>query len=126
VWTSASRDERFVEILKAVAHPLRMRILSLLCEGEETVGGIAERLGARQPIVSQALALLRRERLVAATRLHGFATYRLEEGALRELIPCIERTLLPRTPARRGQVVARPLRAHGGTRVSARPAAAGA
>jgi ArsR family transcriptional regulator len=126
MWTSASRDERFVEILKAVAHPLRMRILALLCEGEETVGGIAERLRAKQPIVSQALALLRRERLVAATRLHGFATYRLEEGPLRELIPCIERTLLPRTRPRRDQVGARPLRARGENREPARPAAAGA
>lgn len=94
MWTSARSDDRVFEILKTVAHPLRMRVLALLCDREETVGGIAQRLGVRPNAVSQALSILRRERLVAVNRGGGVARYRLEERALRELIPCIERTLL--------------------------------
>ena len=86
--------ERAAEILRTIAHPLRLRILSLLCRGEESVGGISQRLRARPASTSQALQILRRERLVAATRGQGRASYRLDDPTLRELVPAIERTLL--------------------------------
>jgi len=79
--------ERATQILKAVAHPLRLRILSLLCSGEECVSAMAARLGRKPTAISQALAILRGGGLVAVTRRQGLATYRLEERALRELIP---------------------------------------
>jgi DNA-binding transcriptional ArsR family regulator len=80
------------EVLKTVAHPLRLRILSMLCSREEHVSALAARLGTKPTTVSRALAILRGVGLVAVTR-HRQARYRLEEQALRELIPCIERTL---------------------------------
>ncbi len=87
-----ARAERLSEILKAVAHPLRLRIVALLCgQGETHVNGLAERLDAPQPIVSQQLRILRARGLVAATRENGFARYRLAEPALRELVCCMER-----------------------------------
>jgi DNA-binding transcriptional ArsR family regulator len=79
------------EVLKAVAHPLRVRIVAILCEGEETVTGLAERLDAPQPIVSQQLRILRSNGLVSADRENGFAHYRLEEANLRGLVACMER-----------------------------------
>jgi DNA-binding transcriptional ArsR family regulator len=79
------------EILKTVAHPLRLQILSLLCSREECVSAMAARLGTKPTTVSQALSILRRLGLVSVTRRHRQARYRLEERALRELIPCIER-----------------------------------
>jgi ArsR family transcriptional regulator len=79
--------ERATQILKAVAHPLRLRILSLLCAREECVGAMAARLGTKPTAVSQALAILRGGGLVAVTRRRGHARYRLEERALRGLIP---------------------------------------
>jgi DNA-binding transcriptional ArsR family regulator len=82
--------DRAAEILKTVAHPLRLRILSLLCSREECVSAMATRLGTKPTAVSQALAILRGEGLVAVTRRHGRASYRLEERALRELIPWVE------------------------------------
>jgi DNA-binding transcriptional ArsR family regulator len=81
------------EVLKTVAHPLRLRILSMLRCREECVSALAARLGTKPTTVSQALSILRRLGLVAVTRRHRQARYRLDEGALRELIPCIERTL---------------------------------
>jgi ArsR family transcriptional regulator len=87
-----ARAERLSEILKAVAHPLRLRIVALLSgEGEAHVNGLAERLEAPQPIVSQQLRILRARGLVSATRENGFARYRLAEPALRELVCCMER-----------------------------------
>lgn len=86
-----SRAEHIAEVLKAVAHPLRLRIVATLCHGEESVSGLAERLASAQPIVSQQLRILRSHGLVAATRDGGFAYYRLAEPALRELVCCMEK-----------------------------------
>lgn len=84
---------RAAEILKTVAHPLRLRILTLLCAREESVGALASRLAARPAAVSQALAILRQERLVAVTRAHRVARYRVDEPVLHALIPWIARRL---------------------------------
>lgn len=78
--------ERTVEILKLLAHPLRLRIVAVLCDGDQHVGGLAARLGISVTAVSQSLSHLRRERLVSVERRGGRATYTLKEQALRDLI----------------------------------------
>lgn len=78
------------EVVKALANPARLRIVSLLCEGEENVGGIAAGLGLPQAIVSQQLRILRLHGLVESTREDGFAVYRLAEPRLRDLLHCLE------------------------------------
>jgi ArsR family transcriptional regulator len=83
--------DRAARILKTVAHPVRLRIVALLCLGEERVGAMAVRLGTSATTVSQALGVLRHERLVAVAQRHRWTSYRLEEGALRALLPCLER-----------------------------------
>jgi DNA-binding transcriptional ArsR family regulator len=85
-----SRAAKVAEVLKAVAHPLRLRIVAILVEGEANVGQLAERLGAEQAIVSQQLRILRHNGLVAADREGGFATYRLVERHLEGLVRCME------------------------------------
>jgi ArsR family transcriptional regulator len=87
----AVRAGHVAEVLKAVAHPLRIRIVAILCEHEENVSRLAERLGASQAIVSQQLRILRSHGLVAARREAGFATYRLVERNLRGLVRCMEK-----------------------------------
>jgi DNA-binding transcriptional ArsR family regulator len=79
------------DILKAVAHPLRLRIVAILCQGPENVTGLAERLGESQAIVSQQLRILRMRGLVGAERENGFAEYRLLEPNLRDLVGSMER-----------------------------------
>ena len=86
-----ARADHIAEVLKAVAHPLRLRIVATLCEGDENVSGLAERLSASQAIVSQQLRILRSHGLVAVSREGGFATYRLVEQNLRGLVRCMER-----------------------------------
>jgi ArsR family transcriptional regulator len=89
---------RAAEILKTLAHPLRLRIVALLCAHDENVGALATRLAARPAAVSQALAILRQEGLVAVTRGHRLARYRVEDPVLRELIPWVERALAAARP----------------------------
>ena len=85
------RAGHVAEVLKALAHPLRIRIVAILCDGDEHVSGLAERLGVAQAIVSQQLRILRSHGLIAATREGGFATYRLVETNLRSLVKCMEK-----------------------------------
>jgi DNA-binding transcriptional ArsR family regulator len=84
------KASRIAEILKAVAHPLRLRLVALLSKGDMEVNELADRLGAPQPIVSQQLRILRMHRLVGADRANSHATYRLLEPRLRDLVDCME------------------------------------
>jgi ArsR family transcriptional regulator len=86
-----ARAVHLAEVLKAVAHPLRLRIVAILVEGDANVTELAEKLGAPQPIVSQQLRILRGHGLVSAEREDGFATYRLLERNLEGLVSCMER-----------------------------------
>lgn len=86
-----ARAERCAGILKAVAHPLRLRIVAALCQGEAHVNALADRLGVGQAILSQQLRILRMNDLVGATREDGHARYRLLEPSLRTLVSCMDR-----------------------------------
>ncbi|HQU05509.1 MAG TPA: metalloregulator ArsR/SmtB family transcription factor, partial [Acidocella sp.] len=56
------------EVLKSLANPHRLMILCQLIEAERSVGELAAFLDLRSSTVSQHLALLRRDGLVAARR----------------------------------------------------------
>jgi DNA-binding transcriptional ArsR family regulator len=87
---SRGRARQLADILKALGHPSRLRIVAVLCEQERTVGEIAAELGIHQALVSQQLRILRMSGLVEALREGGFARYRLAEPRLRELLRCLE------------------------------------
>lgn len=70
-----------VDALKALAHPLRLRILEALRAGECNVGEIEEATGITQPALSQQLAVLRGAGLVANRRKAKLVFYRLDRGA---------------------------------------------
>jgi ArsR family transcriptional regulator len=84
------RATYLADILKALAHAPRLRIIAALCEGDENVIGLAKRLKMKQAIVSQQLRILRMSGLVAAERNAGFAMYRLAQPRLRDLVACLE------------------------------------
>jgi DNA-binding transcriptional ArsR family regulator len=66
--------KRASEFLKALAHESRLMILCILTEGEKSVSELEDHLGLRQPTVSQQLARLRADGLVA-TRRDGKTVY---------------------------------------------------
>lgn len=86
---SSQQSATVADILKALAHPIRLRIVALLCESERHVGGLAERLGLAQSAVSQQIGILRTRGLVARNWQNGRAVYRLAEPALPELLRCL-------------------------------------
>jgi DNA-binding transcriptional ArsR family regulator len=62
------------ELLKALAHPVRLQILDLLRDGEQCVCHMEAALGQRQSYISQHLMLLRKVRLVT-DRKDGLRVY---------------------------------------------------
>lgn len=62
------------DLIKALAHPTRLRILDLLRNGERCVCEITPALELEQPNISQHLALLR-ERGIVAWRKEGINIY---------------------------------------------------
>lgn len=59
---------RASRMLKTMADPTRLQILSVLGEGEISVKDLCARLGMEQSAVSHQLAVLRREHLIASRR----------------------------------------------------------
>jgi DNA-binding transcriptional ArsR family regulator len=64
----AEKAKRAAEFLKALAHKNRLMILCILSQGEKSVSELEEMLSLRQPSVSQQLARLRADGLVATRR----------------------------------------------------------
>jgi len=56
------------EFFKALAHPLRIRILDALRNGEVGVNELSSRLGVEQSTLSQQLAVLRNRNIVAGRK----------------------------------------------------------
>lgn len=77
------------EIIKALAHPLRLRIAAQLCASPATVGALAGELGTSQATVSQQLAILRSRNLVGPAHASGRGPYRILERRVRHLLHCL-------------------------------------
>lgn len=82
-------DEAMIEELKAIAHPLRFRILDLLKSGELNVGDIETASGIGQPALSQQLGVLRKAGLVETRKEAKLVFYSRSETKLTELAQCI-------------------------------------
>jgi ArsR family transcriptional regulator len=79
-------------IMRAIAHPLRLRILELLEEeGEAGVSALCEGTGAAQPSVSQQLARMRLEGVLAARREGNQVIYRVARPEVLGVLGCIRR-----------------------------------
>jgi len=70
----ASAADQAQQLLKALANRDRLLLLCQLVDGERNVGELEQQLGIVQPTLSQQLAVLRREGLVA-TRREGKQVY---------------------------------------------------
>jgi ArsR family transcriptional regulator len=79
------------EFFKALAHPLRIRILELLLEGERSVQEIQSALNLDQPIVSQQLAILRAKNIVEPRKQGASIRYAVRDPALGELLSVARR-----------------------------------
>ena len=83
------------EMLRALAHPMRLAILCRLLDGEAGVSAFEEELGLRQPSLSQQLSYLRDAGLVATQRISKRVIYRLTDERVRPIVEVLRTTFLP-------------------------------
>ncbi len=76
---------------KALAHPVRIRILELLVRGDRTVQELQEALQVEQPVVSQQLAVLRANNIVLGTKTGVSVRYALRDPLIGELLDVARR-----------------------------------
>ncbi len=77
---------RASDLLKALANDKRLMILCLLVEGERAVGDLNARLDLSQSALSQHLAVLRSEGLVATRREAQSILYSLVPGPAQRIL----------------------------------------
>jgi len=76
---------------RALAHPVRIKILEILVRGERTVQELQEALDLDQPIVSQQLAVLRNQNIVTAQKEGLSVRYALRDPAVGDLLDIARR-----------------------------------
>ncbi len=91
----AAQAERAADLLKAMAHPQRLRALCLLVEGERSVGEINREVDLSQSALSQHLAKLREEGLVATRKEAQTVYYRLADGPAVAVIQALHDAYCP-------------------------------
>lgn len=82
--------ERAAYVLKAVAHPLRIRIIQMLNENKElNVSTIYKNLNAEQSLISHHLINMRDKGILDIRRSGKNIYYFLVDSAVSEVIDCI-------------------------------------
>ncbi|MFJ7748264.1 ArsR/SmtB family transcription factor [Peribacillus sp. NPDC097295] len=74
------------EFFKALAHPLRIKILELLSEGDKNVNEIQSLIGSEGSAVSQQLTVLRGKNIVVGTKDGNRVVYSLRDPMIVELL----------------------------------------
>lgn len=83
--------ELVTPMLRAVAHPIRLRILDYLrSEGEaRTVSQIEQACGAQQAVVSQQLRILKDQGVLSSQRRGNFVLYGVANPSVLLILDCI-------------------------------------
>ena len=81
------------EFFKALAHPLRIKILELLSEGDKNVNEIQNLIGSEGSAVSQQLTVLRAKNIVVGTKDGNRVVYSLRDPMIVELLSIARRIL---------------------------------
>lgn len=80
------KAENMAATIRAIGHPLRLRILALLTAGDYRVNDLVDRLGVSQSSVSHHLNVLRVRGVVTMTREGTHSWYALCNPQIRALI----------------------------------------
>jgi ArsR family transcriptional regulator len=79
------------EFFRALAHPIRIRLLETLVAGERSVQQLQDALQVHQPIASQQLAVLRAKNIVVARKEGTSVRYSLRDPLVADLLQVARR-----------------------------------
>ena len=82
----AACAERVYRALKAICHPLRVKIIQTLGDGELCVRDLVARTGTSQSSISQHLGILHDKRIVASRKEANLVYYRVPDLRIHQLI----------------------------------------
>jgi ArsR family transcriptional regulator len=83
--TNEEKLEELAEFFKALSHPVRLKIVSILIEGKQCVKNLGEVLGMSQPSVSQHLSILRSRGIVGWKREGSIICYYIKDERILKL-----------------------------------------
>ncbi len=89
---------RAAACLKAMSHPLRLKILCILGGGPTSVQEIVEKVGTTQSNVSQHLAILRQKGLLTFDKRANKVFYRIDDPRTLKLIEMIREVFCHHDP----------------------------
>lgn len=82
--------EEAAECLRALAHPVRLRICEVLAGASVTVSELAERVGLGQAAVSQHLSLMKAHGLLRAVREGRCVYYEIQHPQCTQILLCMQ------------------------------------
>lgn len=89
------------ELFRTLGHPIRIRVLEVLVDGEQSVGELARLLDLDLPQLSQQLAVLRNAHVVTTRRERSTIFYRVTDPRMSQLLVTAKQLLA--TELRTGQ-----------------------
>jgi len=87
-----NQENRYVQmadVLKALAHPTRLRIVEQLSRGEKCVQDLHSVTGTDMSTVSRHLSILKNHEIIDSRRDGTFIYYRLKNKFVLDLFPCM-------------------------------------
>ena len=82
--------EMVTELMKSIAHPIRMKILCFLMDGEKTVGEIEQQFGSTISNISQHLTVLRKANIIDRRKEANFMFYSLKDNNILKLMETLK------------------------------------
>ncbi len=87
---SEEQIETISEMLKSMAHPIRLKILCFLMDGEKNVGEIENEFGSTISNISQHLTVLRKADIINRRKEANFMFYTLKDQNITRLMEAIK------------------------------------
>ncbi len=87
---SDQQVDKVTEILKSIAHPIRLKILCFLLDGEKNVSEIEQQFGSTISNISQHLTVLRKADIISRRKEANFMYYYLKDRKIVLLMETIK------------------------------------
>lgn len=82
--------EEVSQMLKSLAHPIRLKILCFLMNGEKSVNELTEFCGISQSAMSQFLNRMRKEKVIASRKEGTFVYYTISNPKVDRILKAIK------------------------------------